>query len=91
MAGGEIHEEYIYLLSHPVKPHANHPVQCVWDPRGAKNQKSGHIGGCIIHKLYLLQGRGTPSYIFVQLCCTAAPRHQIIVISVLFSEHVRNL
>lgn len=33
----------------------------------------------------------TPSYIFVQLCCTAAPRHQIIVISVLFSEHVRNL
>lgn len=84
MAGGEIHEEHMYLLPHPVKLHANHPVQSVWYPRGAQKQKSGHIGGCIIHKLCLLQGRGTP-YIF------GGPKHQIIVISVLFSEHVRNL
>lgn len=91
VAGREIHEEHLYLLIHPVKLHANHAVQSVWDPRDAQKQKSGHIGGCIIHKLYLLQGRGTPSYIFVCLCCTASRKHQIIVISVLFSEHVRNL
>lgn len=65
VAGGEIHEEHIHLLTHPVKLHANHPVQSAWYPRGAQKQKSGHTGGCIIHKLYLLQRRGTPSYIFV--------------------------
>lgn len=81
-----------YISSHlPCKTACQSSVQSAWDPRGAQKQKSGHIGGCIIQKLYLLQGRGTPSHIFVQLCCTAAPRHQIIVISVLFSEHVRNL